>query len=58
MSMDTSVRRYLEISVPGPIVWTWQLQDPSHREEQESGISLSMDSGKPNIQVLPIGILE
>jgi hypothetical protein len=25
------------------IVWTRQLQDPSHREEQETCLSLSMD---------------
>jgi hypothetical protein len=30
--MDTSERRYLEMGVSGPIVWTWQLHDPSHRE--------------------------
>jgi hypothetical protein len=41
--MDTSVRRYLDMGVLDPIVWTWQLQDPSHKEEQETGISLSMD---------------
>jgi hypothetical protein len=35
VSMDTSVRRYLEMGVSGPIVWTHQLQDPSHREVQE-----------------------
>jgi len=34
---------YLKMGVLGPMVWTRQLHDPSHREEQETGISLSMD---------------
>jgi hypothetical protein len=42
--MDTSIRRYLEICVLGPIVWTRQLQGPSHREEQESWIPLHICS--------------
>jgi hypothetical protein len=42
-SMDMSGKRYLEMSVSGPIVWTWQLQDPSHGEEQETWIPLHMD---------------
>jgi hypothetical protein len=49
VSVDMSVRRYLKMGVLGPIVWKWQLQDPSHREEQETWISLNMDKGKPNI---------
>jgi hypothetical protein len=53
-SIDTSVRRYLEMDESGPIVWTWQLQDPSNREEQETWIPLNMNDGKLNIQVLLI----
>jgi hypothetical protein len=41
--MDTSVRRYFKMDVLGPIVLTWQLQDPSHREEQEMRIPLCTD---------------
>ncbi len=37
----TSVRRYFEMGVTGPILWTLALQDPSHREEQETGITLN-----------------
>ncbi len=36
-------RQYLKMGVSGQIVWTLQLHDPSHREEQETGIPLSMD---------------
>jgi hypothetical protein len=54
LSMDTSVEQYLEMGVTSPIVWTWQLQDPSHREEQEKCFSLSMDYGKANIGFLPV----
>jgi hypothetical protein len=39
-------------------VWTWQLQDPLHREEHKTCFALSMDKGKWNIQVLPIRVLE
>jgi hypothetical protein len=54
-----SARRYLEMGVPGPIVWTRELQDPSHRDVQETDITLlSMDQGNTNIEVSPIGILE
>ncbi len=40
------------------ILWTQQLQDPLHREEQEAWFTLSMDWGKQNNLVLPIRILE
>jgi hypothetical protein len=33
LSMDMSVRSFLEMGVLGLIAWTWPLQDPSHREE-------------------------
>ncbi len=39
-------------------VWTRQLQDPLHREEQETRFTLSMDQGKQNIRVSPIRVLE
>jgi hypothetical protein len=39
----TSVRRYLESSETGLIVWTLAVQDPRHGEEQETWISLSID---------------
>jgi hypothetical protein len=39
-------------------VWTRQLQDPLHKEEQEVRFTLSMDKGKWNIPVLPNSILE
>ena len=41
--MDKSERRYLEMGVSGPIVWTQQLQDPSHKEEHGTGFPLSLD---------------
>jgi hypothetical protein len=53
-----SVGRYLEMGVLVTGVWTRQLQDPLHREEQETRFNLSMDQGKQNIQVLPIRVLE
>ena len=56
--MDRSERIYLEIDVLGLIVWTWHWQDPSHKEEQETWISLSMDPGKQNMRVLLIGVSE
>ncbi len=35
--LDTSVIKYLGMGVTGQKnVWTWQLQDPIHREEQET----------------------
>ncbi len=37
------------MGVSGPSEWTWQLQDPQHREEQETRFTLSMDEGKWNI---------
>ncbi len=43
LSMDMSVEEYLLMGVTVLIVWTRQLQDPSHREEQETCLSLSMD---------------
>jgi hypothetical protein len=43
LRMDTLVEQYLEMGVTSIIVWTWQLQDPSHREEQETCLPLSMD---------------
>ncbi len=45
-SMDTSVEDYLEMSVLGLLVWTQQLQDPSHREAWETYLSLSIGLGK------------
>ncbi len=57
LSMDTSVEEYLEMGVTVLIVWTRQLQDPSHREEQETCLSLSMDQGKANIDFLPVEYL-
>jgi hypothetical protein len=30
------IRYYMEMGVTGPIVWTMPLQDPRHREEQET----------------------
>ena len=54
-----SARRYLEMGVSGPIAWKRELQDPSHRDVQETGITLLlMDQGNTNIEVSPIGILE
>ena len=41
--MDKSERRYLEMGVSGPIVWTQQLQDPSHKEEHGTDFPLSLD---------------
>ncbi len=42
----------------GHSVWTQQLQDPLHREEQETCFTLSMDWEKQNIWVLLIRVLE
>ncbi len=39
-------------------VWTQQLQDPLHIEEQEPRFTFSMDQGKQNLWVLPIRLLE
>ncbi len=41
--MDMSGRQYLEMDVTGPIIRTLLLNDPRHREEQETWIPLSMD---------------
>ncbi len=41
LSIDMSVEEYLEMGVTVLIVWTRQLQDPSHREEQETCLSLT-----------------
>ena len=47
------------MGVLGPIVWKRELQDPSHRDVQETGITLLiMDQGNTNIEFSPIGILE
>jgi hypothetical protein len=43
LSIDMSVEYYLEMGETSPIVWTWQLQDPSLREKQETCLSLSND---------------
>ena len=43
VSMDKSVEIIIGDGVTGPIVWTWQLQDPIHKEEQKTCLSLSMD---------------
>ena len=43
VSMDTSDRLYLEMGVTGPIVRTRQLHDPSHRDERDTCLPLSMD---------------
>jgi hypothetical protein len=42
------------MGVAGPNVKTWQLQDPLHREEQETCLSLCMDQEKANIGFLPV----
>jgi hypothetical protein len=42
-NQHSSFGRYLEIGVLGPSEWTQQLQDPLHREEQETRFTLSMD---------------
>ncbi len=46
------------MGVLGPSEWAWQLQDPLHKEEEETRFTLSMDYGKENIWVLPIRVLE
>jgi hypothetical protein len=43
VSMNTSIRRYLEMGVLDPNVRTWQLQDPRQKQEKEPWIPSSMD---------------
>jgi hypothetical protein len=38
--------KILEVSETGPIEWTLPLQEPRHREEQETWIPIRMDWGK------------
>ncbi len=42
-SMENVSERYLEMGVLVTSVWTWQLQDPLHREERETHFTLNMD---------------
>jgi hypothetical protein len=46
LSMDTSVEEYFKMGVLGLFVWTQWLQQPSHREVQETYLSLSIRLGK------------
>ncbi len=43
LSMEDAIEEYLEMGVTVLTVWTWQLQDPIHREECIPFLSLSMD---------------
>jgi hypothetical protein len=40
-----SAGRYLEMGVLGPSEWTRQLQDPQHKEEQETPLYLKYGQG-------------
>jgi hypothetical protein len=42
LSIENFSWEILGMGVLGVIVWTRQLQDPSHREEQETWIPVSM----------------
>jgi hypothetical protein len=46
----------LEMGGSGPIAWTQQLHNPSHREECDTDLPLHMDWEKPNVEVSLIGI--
>ncbi len=43
LSMENVSWKILEVGASVTSVWTQQLQDPLHREEQETRFTLSMD---------------
>ncbi len=58
LSMEKASWKIIGDGCVGYKCMTQQLQDPPHREEQETYFTLSMDQGKQNIQVSLIRVLE